>query len=683
MDPQQQFFKALAALREGDLEGCESICQRLLAINPKEVNTLRLQAQVWHKRGELERAEAGFKAALSLANDFAHAWADLGKVQFSLEKYPLAEQSLRRALQLNSTLKAASKLLAEVLEKQGKTNQSAAVNQVNQQHQMLKEKVVEAYRLSSGANEDKGPERGETLCKEVLQTDPEHVGAKEFLINRALESGRARWAEELARSLVRKMPEQSKWWLKLSSSLARQDQLVEAQEAVQQVLSIEPHLEEAQMLLGSIFVRDNRFAEALGQYDAVLQQSPDNIVALAQKGSALKTLGRQDESIQCLRRCMELDSSFGEAAWSLSNLKTYKFSDEEVVGIKALLARDAKPGDKKPGDKKPGDKNSGDKKLKDKDVVHFNYALGKAYEHRQQWDQAFNAYQAANSVKQKSAAWNADDFSAQVDQIIATFTPQLLQQQRNSGVDDSSAIFVLGLPRSGSTLQEQILASHSQVEGTRELPYIPWMAQRLNRKPNPMCKDNYPLGAAQLEANQWQLLGEQFLAQAKRHRQTEAPFFIDKLPNNFLYVGLILLAMPNAKIINTVRNPMDNCFGCFKQLWAEGQNFTYDLDDLGRYYRDYHRLMVHWQAIFGDKIYSVNYEAVVADLETNVKALLDYCGLAMEEQCLRFHETERAVNTASSEQVRQPIYTSAVAYWKHFDEHLQPLKDALGDLAEV
>jgi len=659
MDPQQQFFKALAALREGDLEGCESICQRLLAINPREVNTLRLQAQVWHKRGELPRAEAGFKTALSIANDFAHAWADLGKVQFDLENYPSSEQSLKRALKLNPSLKVANKLLAQVLEQQGKVNQSAAVQQVNQQHQLLKNKVVEAYRLAS---EDKEPDRAETLCKEVLQADAEHVGAKEFLINRALETGRARWAEELARSLVRKMPEQSKWWLKLSSALARQDQLVEAQEAVRQVLTVEPELEEAQMLLGSIFARDNRFAEALGQYDAVLQQSPDHIAALAQKGSALKTLGRQDESIQCLRRCMELDSSFGEAAWSLSNLKTYRFSDDEVVGIKTVL---------------------GNGNLKDKDAVHFNYALGKAYEHRQQWDQAFNAYQAANSVKQKSATWNADDFSAQVDQIIATFTPQLLQQHRNSGIDDNSAIFVLGLPRSGSTLQEQILASHSEVEGTRELPYIPWMAQRLNRKPNPMCKDNYPLGAAQLEAKQWQLLAEQFLAQAKRHRQTDAPFFIDKLPNNFLYVGLILLAMPNAKIINTVRNPMDNCFGCFKQLWAEGQNFTYDLEDLGRYYRDYHRLMAHWQAIFGDKIYSVNYEAVVADLETNVKALLDYCGLPMEEQCLRFHETERAVNTASSEQVRQPIYTSAVAYWKHFDEHLQPLKDALGDLAEV
>jgi tetratricopeptide (TPR) repeat protein len=661
MDPQQQFFKALAALREGDLEGCESICQRLLAVNPKEVNTLRLQAQVWHRRGELARAEAGFKTALSIADDFAHAWADLGKVQSALENYPSAEQSLRRALQLNPSLKAANKLLAEVLEKQGKTTQSAAVERVNQQHQILKNKVVEAYRLSNEAA-GIGNDRAEALCREVLQADPEHVGAKEFLINRALETGRARWAEELARSLVRKMPEQSKWWLKLSSSLARQDQLVEAQEAVQQVLAIEPDLEEAQMLLGSIFARDNRFADALGQYDAVLQIKPDNIAALAQKGSALKTLGRQNESIQCLRRCMELDGNFGEAAWSLSNLKTYRFSDAEVATIKEVLTRE---------------------KLKDKDAVHFNYALGKAYEHRQQWDKAFNAYQAANRVKQKSAAWSADDFSAQVDQIIATFTPQLLQQHRNSGVADSSAIFVLGLPRSGSTLQEQILASHSQVEGTRELPYIPWMAQRLNRKPNPMCRDNYPLGAAQLDADQWQLLGEQFLAQAKRHRQTDAPFFIDKLPNNFLYVGLILLAMPNAKIINTVRNPIDNCFGCFKQLWAEGQNFTYDLVDLGRYYRDYHRLMAHWQVLFGEQIYSVNYESVVADLETNVEALLSYCGLPMEEQCLRFHETERAVNTASSEQVRQPIYTSAVAYWKHFEDHLQPLKDALGDLAEA
>ena len=234
------------------------------------------------------------------------------------------------------------------------------------------------------------------------------------------------------------------------------------------------------MLLGSIFARDNRFAEALGQYDAVLQQNPANIAALAQKGSALKTLGRQDESIQCLRRCLELDSSFGEAAWSLSNLKTYRFSDREVATIEGLLARP--------------------RSLKIKMWCTSTMLWAKPTSIASSGDQAFDAYQAANRVKQKSANWSADDFTAQVDQIIATFTPQLLEQHRDSGVDDSTAIFVLGLPRSGSTLQEQILASHSQVEGTRELPYIPWMAQRLNRKPNPMCRDNYPLGAAQLEA---------------------------------------------------------------------------------------------------------------------------------------------------------------------------------------
>jgi len=655
MDPQQQFFKALSALREGNLESCALICEQLLGINPQEVNTLRLQAQVWQKRGELQRASDGFKRVLEIADDFAHAWADLGRVQISLKQYDLAEQSLRRALQLDSKLKGPSKLLAQVLDLQGKAEQSVEVQRVNQQHSALEAQVVQAYNLFNENN----LEEAESLCREVLNIDSDHVGAKEFLINRALESGRARWAEELARSLLRKMPEQSKWWLKLSSSLARQDQLVEAKEAVEHVLNISPDSEEAQMLLASIFARDNLFTDALGLYNNVLEKTPNNISALSQKASALKTLGRQDESIHCLRLCLDIDSNFGEAAWSLSNLKTYRFSDTEMLSMQQALNNPS---------------------IKDKDVVYFNYALGKAYEHRELWTNAFNCYQAGNSIKKKTIDWSADDFTAQVDQIIEIFTPEFIQRNNGSGVKDSAGIFILGLPRSGSTLQEQILASHSQVEGTRELPYIPWMAQRLNRKPNPLSHDNYPLGVTQLTEQNWQFLGEQFLTQAQRHRQTAAPYFIDKLPNNFLYIGLILLAIPNAKIINTVRHPMDNCFGCFKQLWAEGQYFTYDLDDLGRYYRDYIRLMKHWQTVFPGKIHSVNYEQVVDNLEQTVTELLGYCGLPMEEQCLRFHETERAVNTASSEQVRQPIYKSAVAYWKHFEKDLQPLKDALGDL---
>ena len=658
MDPQQQFFQALDALRKNDLDRCEQICERLLALNSREVNTLRLRGQVFERRGDLDAAAAGFEAAIAIAPDFAHAWSDLGKVQFALEQYESCEKSLRRAIQLDSKLKGPSRLLEKLLQTRGSAKQLADIETVNRQREKTRDNVMEAGTLAKAGDWV----ACEELCKKILAEDEDNAGAKELMIERALETGRARWAEELARSLIRKMPEQSKWWLRLGAALSRQDQLVEAEEAVQHVLNIDAEKPEALMLLGDIYSKDNRFADALEQYDLVLANSPDKVSALSQKATALKTLGRQQEAIEIYQRCIALDGQYAEAAWSLSNLKTYRFSDDEVAGFKAALAADD---------------------LSDKNRVYFNYALGKAYEHRKDWDEAFVCYQAGNTVQKTLVNWSADNFSALVDNIIEVFSPEFIAANQGSGVEDQSPVFILGLPRSGSTLQEQILASHSQVEGTRELPYISWLANRLHRPPNKMSSAAYPQGAAELTRQHWQSIGEQFLQQAQRHRQTEAPFFIDKLTTNFIYVGLILLAMPNAKIINTVRNPIDNCFGCFKQLWAEGQHFTYDLEDLGRYYRDYHRLMAHWQLVFPHKIYSVHYENVVDNLEDNVQQLLDYCGLPMEQQCLRFHETERAVNTASSEQVRQPIYKSALAYWKHFDAHLQPLKTALGDLAET
>jgi len=657
MDPQQQFFKALSALREGDLQRCEAICETLLKLNPREVNSLRLRAQVWERRGDLELAASGFEAVLAITPDFAHACADLGRVQLALEQYHSAEQSLRRALSLDDRLKAPRRLLEKVLLAQGKTDQSAQIAALNRQSEELKNKVIEASSLLK-AGDRAGSEK---LCQEVLAVDPDNVGAKELMIDHALDSGRARWAEELSRQLIRKMPERLKWWLRLAAALSRQDKIIEAEEAVQHVLNIDSDRSEARMLLGDIFAKDNRFQAALEQYNLVLEKTPDNVVALSQKATVLKTLGEQDQAVEVYRRCMQLDNNYGEAAWSLSNLKTYRFSDAEVSQIQAALAEGS---------------------LTDKSKVHFNYALGKAYEHRKDWDSAFAYYAAGNQVQKQLVSWSADDFSQLVDRTIETFSIEFIAQSAGAGVDDGAPIFILGLPRSGSTLQEQILASHSQVEGTRELPYIPWLANRLHRQPNAMASQPYPLGVTELGAQDWYSLGEQFMAQAQRHRQTDAPLFTDKLPNNFIYIGLILLAMPNAKIVNTMRHPIDNCFGCFKQLWAEGQHFSYDLNDLGRYYRDYQRLMAHWQKVFPGKVYSVQYENVVDDLEGNVEKLLAYCGLPLEQACLRFHETERAVNTASSEQVRQPIYKSAVAYWKHFEAHLGPLKAALGDLAE-
>ena len=670
MDPQQQFFQALSALREGDLQRCEDICELLLDLNPREVNTLRLRAQVWQRRGEHERAAGGFETVLAITPDFAHAWADLGKAQFALKQLGSSEKSLRRALHLDEKLKGPSKLLAKVLQAQGKTELSGDLERVNREADELKIKVVEAGALFRSGDRA----ASEALCQEVLVEDADNVGAKELMIEHALDSGRARYAEQLARSLIRKMPEGLKWWLRLAAALSRQDQLIEAQKAVEHVLHIDAHKSEARMLLGDIYSKDNRFQEALEQYDLVLEKTPDNVPALSQKATALKTLGRQEQAIAIYQRCMQLDKNYGEAAWSLSNLKTYRFSDDEVANMTAALENDARAG----GDKTQKTSN----RISDKSLVHFNYALGKAYEHRKDWDSAFACYQAGNLVQKKLVNWSADDFTSLVDRTINTFTAEFIQANRQVGLKDPAPIFILGLPRSGSTLQEQILASHSQVEGTRELPYIPWLAGRLHRQPSGVSSQPYPEGVTQLSKQNWRGLGQQFMDQAQRHRQTDAPFFIDKLPNNFLYVGLILLAMPQAKIINTQRNPMDNCFGCFKQLWAEGQHFTYDLQDLGRYYLDYQRLMAHWQGVFPGRVHSVDYENVVENLEQNVEQLLAYCDLPMEEACVRFHETQRAVNTASSEQVRQPIYRSAVAYWQNFEAHLGPLKVALGDLAK-
>ena len=657
MDPQQQFFQALEALRNHDLDRCEQICGRLLTLNPREVNTLRLRAQLFERRGELEKAAAGFEEAVAIAPDFAHAWSDLGKVQLALEQFAASEKSLRRAMSLDPKLKAPSKLLEKLLQQLGNQEQLADVEAINRRRDEIKNLVLEAKALAKA--EDWAA--CETLCNDILTQDADNVGAKELLIQRALDTGRARWAEALARSLIRKMPERATWWLRLAVALSRQDQLVEAEEAVQHVLQIDAENPEALMILGDIYSKDNRFAQALEQYDLVLLKAPEKVAALSQKATALKTLGRQQEAIAIYQQCMQLDAQYGEAAWSLSNLKTYKFSQDEVTHFETVLQ---------------------DQDLSKKNIVYFNYALGKAHEHRQDWDAAFACYQAGNTVQKTLVNWSADQFSQLVDNIISTFNPAFVAANSDVGIEDDDALFILGLPRSGSTLQEQILASHSQVEGTRELPYIGWLANRLHRPPNIMATAPYPLGVPELTPEHWQDIGKQFLRQAQRHRQSGTPFFIDKLPNNFIYVGLILLAMPNAKIINTLRNPVDNCFGCFKQLWAEGQHFTYDLEDLGRYYRDYHRLMSHWQTVFPDNIYTVHYEDVVDNLEDNVRALLDFCQLPMERQCLRFHETQRAVNTASSEQVRQPIYRSAVAYWKNFDAHLGPLKTSLGDLAD-
>jgi len=378
-------------------------------------------------------------------------------------------------------------------------------------------------------------------------------------------------------------------------------------------------------------------------------------------GHALRTTGQQPEAIAAYRRTIELLPSYGEAYWSLANLKTFRFSAGDIEQMQGQLRRTD---------------------LAVADRFHFHFALGKALEDAEDFDRSFEHYAEANRLRRSVIVYEADAVSERVEQTKALFTPGFLEAHRGCGAPDPDPIFIVGLPRAGSTLLEQILSSHSAVEGTMELPDIGAIARELGGRTMDNDASAYPGILATLDRDELRALGERFMESTRIQRKTAAPFFIDKNPNNWLHCGLIQLILPNAKIIDARRHPMSCCFSVFKQHFARGNRFSYDLAELGRYYRDYVDLMAHFDLVMPGRIHRAIYERVVEDTESEVRRLLDYCGLAFEEGCLRFYENERAVRTASSEQVRQPIYRDALEQWTHYQPWLGPLEVALGPALE-
>jgi hypothetical protein len=353
-----------------------------------------------------------------------------------------------------------------------------------------------------------------------------------------------------------------------------------------------------------------------------------------------------------------LAPGLGDAYWSLANLKVASFSAAEEAAMQAQAARDD---------------------LSTDDRLHLHYALGKAFEDRGDYAASFENYASGARLRREAIAYSADEGHAQMLRSKRVFTPSLFADHEGQGHPSDEPIFILGLPRSGSTLIEQILASHSAVEGTMELPYIGLIALSLGARG---AGDPYPEAMATLDAGALARLGESFTDSAGQHRKLGKPFFIDKMPNNFSHIGLIQLILPKAKIIDARRHPLGVCFSAFKQHFAQGQNFTYDLGDLGRFYRDYVELMAHFDTVLPGRIHRVIYEDLVEDTETQVRRLLDYCGLPFEEGCLRFYENTRAVRTVSSEQVRRPIFRGGLDQWRHYEPWLGPLKAALGPALE-
>jgi predicted Zn-dependent protease len=499
--------------------------------------------------------------------------------------------------------------------------------------------------------------KAETLLKSHLMRSPTDVAAIRMLAEVATRCDRDGDAVKLLERCLELAPNFAAARYQYAIVLHRTNDAGRALAEIERLLAAELRNPAYRNLHGVILSRVGEYARASRIYAELLAEYPSNSKAWLSYGHVLKTEGRTKESIDAYRKSIAREPTFGEAYWSLANLKTFRFEEDDLAAMNARLA---------------------ETKLTDADRVHFHFALGKAHEDAREYVRAFEHYIKANALHHAGLRYEPGLNTQRMKRMKAKFTRGFFQEREYSGCQSPDPIFIVGMPRAGSTLVEQILSSHSAVEGTAELPEIISMAKGLRELGESEAVGSYIDVLAATDGTALRELGERYLERTRIHRKSGRPFFIDKMPNNFLHIGLIRLALPSAKIVDARRHPLACCFSNFKQHYAKGQRFSYDLSDLGHYYRDYVELMAHVDEVLPGRVHRVFYERMVEDTEAEVRRLLDYCGLPFEESCLRFYENERPVQTASSEQVRQPIYREGMDHWRHFDEWLGPLKEALG-----
>ena len=501
----------------------------------------------------------------------------------------------------------------------------------------------------------------ETLLRERLRELPNDVAAMRMLAELAARVGRNEQALVLLERCLQLAPGFSMarhhYALLLDRCSRHEDAMVE----IESLLDGESDDDQLLNLKAVVLGKLGFYGDAIALYESILGTRPKDPRVWMSLGHALKTEGQTDRAIIAYRRALELNPGFGGAWWSLANLKTMRFDAADVAAMRMQLQRPD---------------------LDDDQRLHFQFALGKALEDAGEYQASFDCYAQANAIRRTQLPYSADQNSQRRRHAQVVYTREFFAERTGSGTQDPSPVFILGMPRAGSTLVEQILSSHPQVEATMELPDIIAIVRELRaRLPDPETTSYHTLVGG-LSPAELQVMGEHYLQTTRVQRKLDRPFFIDKMPNNFAHVGLIQLILPNARIIDVRRHPLACCFSNFKQHFARGQAFSYDLADMGRYYRDYVGLMAHFDQVLPGRIHRVVYEGLVADTETQVRALLDYCGLEFDERCLRFFENQRPVRTASSEQVRRPINRDGMDQWRHYESWLYPLKLALGPVLD-
>jgi predicted Zn-dependent protease len=500
----------------------------------------------------------------------------------------------------------------------------------------------------------------EAMLRRILRDAPQDVAAMRMLADALARREAYAEAEKLLHQALDLTPGYSAARYDLACLLLTQQKPAEILPLVERLLRLDPKNAVYRQLLASVFSMTGQHARAIETLGALVAVPNAGYVEWLSYGHELKAAGRSQESIAAYRRTMAIDPTRGEAYWSLANLKTFRFNAADIEAMRSASQRDLKPDAR----------------------VDLEFSLGKALEDECRFAESFEHYAAGNALRRKGVNYDAGKISLHVRRSKEIYTPQFFADRVHFGSQAEDPIFVVGLPRAGSTLLEQILASHSRVEGTRELPEMVAIARGLATKNGEADEGRVFEALCSLDAAQVAALADRYLAETRIYRRGGAPRFIDKMPNNFLHIGLIHLMFPRAAIIDARRHPIGGCFSAFKQHFASGQLFTYDQVDLARFYRDYVELLAHYDAVLPGRIHRVYYERVVADLSREVHLLLEYCGLPFEDQCLRFYETRRGVQTASSEQVRQPIFAKGVDQWRNFEPWLGPMKEALGDLVE-
>ena len=632
--------------------------EEILKAVPQHPSALLILAAARRRLGDAAGALALLEPIAASHGNHAIVHYELGLAFGALRRGEEAVASLRRAVELKPDLGDAWRALADHLAAIGDTQ---GADEAYAKH--LRFSIRDPRLLEAGAAlVDNRIAVAEGLLRAHLKQYPTDIAAIRMFAEVAARLGRHADAEALLTRCLELAPSFTAARQNLASILHRQGKATQALVHAEQVLAQEPSNPGYRNMKAAILGQIGEYAKAIDIYREVLAEYPHQPKAWMSFGHALKSAGETDESIAAYRRSTELEPKFGEAWWSLANLKTFRFGSQDLETMRGQLER---------------------KDLTDADRFHFHFAIGKALEDAGEWEASFRHYAQGNSIRKSLIRYDADENTASVSRSKALFTKDFFSERAGFGDPRPDPIFIVGLPRSGSTLLEQILSSHSQVEGTMELPDVIGIARELGGRRSKSQESKYPEVLATMGAAELAALGARYLEQTRVQRKTPAPHFIDKMPNNFAHLGLIHLMLPNAKIVDARRHPLACCFSSFKQHFARGQHFTFDLADLGRYYRDYVELMAHFDRVLPGRVHRVIYERMVDDTEGEVRRLLDYCGLPFEEGCLRFYENERAVRTASSEQVRQPIYREGVDHWRHFEPWLGPLKDALGPVLDA